>query len=210
MTAVLNIVFLSLAGLSLLIALYYGVKALGARSNVHRQAYTVGQVEAKRASQVNWIRAAFALIIGLIFLGIFAVRPLISRGISNAAPTPNPTVVETSPAQATPTDTAPVVAPTTAATATNPPASPSPEATAAPTATTAPVTATVSSGVGVWLRGAPGTSGEQLEWLLDGTVVTLLAGQETVDNLLWQQVRTEENVEGWVARDFLSVIEPAP
>lgn len=210
MIAVLNIIFLSLAGLSLLIALYYGMKALGARSNIHRQAYNVGQVEAKRASQVNWIRAASALIIGLIFLGIFAVRPLISRGASSAAPTPTIPVVETLQAQATPTNTTPVVAPTTAATPTNPPASPSPEATAVPTATTAPVTATVSSGVGVWLRGAPGTTGEQLEWLLDGTVVTLLAGQETADDLLWQQVRTEGNVEGWVARDFLSVIEPAP
>jgi hypothetical protein len=89
-------------------------------------------------------------------------------------------------------------------------ASPTPQATAAPTATSAPTTATVSSGVGVWLRGAPSTSGEQLEWLLDGTVVTLLAGQETADDLLWQQVRTEAGVEGWVARDFLAVSEPPP
>jgi hypothetical protein len=68
----------------------------------------------------------------------------------------------------------------------------------------------VSSGVGVWLRGAPSTSAEQLEWLLDGTAVTLLSGQETADDLLWQQVRTEAGVEGWVARDFLTVSEPAP
>ena len=33
--------------------------------------------------------------------------------------------------------------------------------------------------------------GEQLEWLLDGTLVTLLPGQQTSDDLLWQQVRTE-------------------
>ncbi|MBX7253849.1 MAG: SH3 domain-containing protein, partial [Candidatus Promineofilum sp.] len=85
------------------------------------------------------------------------------------------------------------------------PASPTPEATAAATATTPVQTATVSSGVGVWLRGAPSTTGEQLEWLLDGTVVTLLPGQQTADDLLWQQVRTEAGVEGWVARDFLTV-----
>ena len=209
MIPVLNIVLLSLAGLFLLSALYFLAKALGARSTIHRQAYNVGQVEAKRASQVNWIRAVFSLVISLIFIGVFAVRPLISRGINNDIPTPTVTVIETSTVQS-PTGTAPAVAPTTASTPTSPPASPSPAATVEPTATSAPVLATVSSGVGVWLRGGPSTTGEQIEWLLDGTVVTLLAGQETADGLLWQQVRTEENVEGWVARDFLTVSEPAP
>ena len=66
----------------------------------------------------------------------------------------------------------------------------------------------VSSGVGVWLRGAPSTTGEQLEWLLDGTLVTLLGQQETADDLLWEQVRTEGGVEGWVASDFLSITAP--
>jgi hypothetical protein len=48
-----------------------------------------------------------------------------------------------------------------------------------------------------------------LEWLLDGTVVALLEGQQTVENLVWQQVRTEAGLEGWVARDYL-VTEPVP
>ena len=209
MNQVLNIVLLSLAVLLLLAALYFASKALGARSNVHRQAYNVGQVEAKRISQVYWIRAAFSLIIGLIFLGIFAVRPLFS-GAGATAPEPTQTIpaVESSPTDAVATQ--PPVQVTAEPTPTSPPSSPTPEATAEPTATTTPVTATVSSGVGVWLRGAPGTSGEQLEWLLDGTIVTLMAGQETADGLLWQQVHTEGDVEGWVARDFLSVTEPAP
>ena len=210
MTAVLNIVLLSLAGLSLLVALYFVLKALGARSNVHRQAYNVGQVEAKRDSQVNWLRAAFSLLIGLIFVGVFAVRPLISpRQAPAPAPTPTLPASDVDAAPTEPATLMPLVA-TTEPEPTSPPASPSPEATAAPTATTAPVTAAVSSGVGVWLRGAPSTSGEQLEWLLDGTIVTLLAGQETADDLLWQQVRTEAGGEGWVARDFLTVNESAP
>ncbi|MBP6015364.1 MAG: SH3 domain-containing protein [Candidatus Promineofilum sp.] len=208
MTAVLNIVLLSLAGLSLLVALYFVSKALGARSNVNRQAYNVGQVEAKRDSQVNWLRAAFSLIIGLIFVGVFAVRPLISpRQTPAPAPTLPASDVDIAPTQAvTLTPTQPTAEPQP----TSPPASPSPEATAAPTATTAPVTATVSSGVGVWLRGAPNTSGEQIEWLLDGTIVTLLGGQETADDLVWQQVVTEGGVEGWVASDFLALGEPGP
>ena len=41
------------------------------------------------------------------------------------------------------------------------------------------------------------------KWLLGA----LLPGQETADDLLWQQVRTEAGIEGWVARDFLAVSE---
>ena len=204
MTTVLNIVLLSLAGLSILAAVYFVMKGLGARSKIHRQAYSVGQVEVRRASQINWIRAAFLFLAGLIFLGVFAVRPL----LSNRAPAPTPTIpVPTQAPQVTPL-VATGAAPTAAATepnATIVPSSPTPESTAAPTATTAIQTATVRSGVGVWLRGAPSTTGEQIEWLLDGTVVTLLPGQQTADDLLWQQVRTEGGVEGWVARDFLAV-----
>lgn len=208
MTTAVNIVLLSLAGLSVLAAIYFLMKGVSARSMVHRQAYNVGQVEAKRASQVNWVRAGFFLFVGLIFLGTFAVRPLISRG--SAAPEPTQTVpaIDVPPTQPASTPTSDPSQATTEPSPTSPPASPSPEATAAPTTTAAPITAVVSSGVGVWLRGAPSTSGEQLEWLLDGTLVTLLAGQETADDLIWQQVRTEAGVEGWVARDFLTVSEP--
>lgn len=209
MNVVLNVILLSAAALSFLAALYFVMKAVGARSNVHRQAYNVGQSEARRAGQVSGIRAALFFIVGLLFLGIFAVKPFVSRVV--LIPTPTATV----PAVVVPTEpavTATVPAPesTQAPTPSAPESSPSPEPTAEPTATTAPTTATVSSGVGVWLRGAPSTTGEQLEWLLDGTIVTLLTGQETADDLLWQQVRTEAGVEGWVARDFLAVAEPTP
>jgi len=34
-----------------------------------------------------------------------------------------------------------------------------------------------------------------------------MPGQQTSDDLLWQQVRTETGVEGWVARDFLTLGE---
>ncbi len=170
----------------------------------------MGQVEAKRASQVSLVRAAFLFIVGLIFLGVFAVRPFIARTMTVVEPTPPPPTIDVPATQAAATQAAPVIEPTAEIIPTSPPASPSPEATIAPTATPAPVTAVVSSGVGVWLRGAPSTSGEQLEWLLDGTIVTLMAGQETADELLWQQVRTGEGIEGWVARDFLTLNEATP
>lgn len=205
MTTVLNIVLLSLAGLSALGALYFLTKGLGARSRIHRQAYSVGQVEARRTYLLNWVRAGFFFLVALIFIGIFAVRPLLSGREPAPAPTPTLPVATTAP-EVTPLTTQPAVATVPAqASPTVLPTAPTAAATAAPTATTATQTATVSSGVGVWLRGAPSTTGEQLEWLLDGTTVTLLPGQETADDLLWQQVRTAAGVEGWVARDFLAV-----
>lgn len=209
MIAVLNVVLLLLAGVSILAAIYFVMKALGAKSSIGRQAYSVGQVEAKRVSQIHWVRAAFLFLVGLIFLGIFTIRPLFSRSGAAIAPTPTISAVDPAPTE-TLAEPAPAITPIIEASPTTAPASPSPEATVEPTVTVAPQTATVSSGVGVWLRGAPSTAGEQLEWLLDGTVVTLLAGQETADDLLWQQVRTEGGVEGWVARDFLAVTESTP
>ena len=209
MTTVLNIVLLSLAGLSVLGALYFLAKGLGARSRINRQAYSVGQVEARRTSLLNWVRAGFLFLAALIFLGIFAVRPLLSGREPDVVPTPTlPAAAATLAPDVTPQVTAPAT--TEAVPQASPtvlPASPTAEAPTAPTVAPAPQTATVSSGVGVWLRGTPSTTGEQLEWLLDGTLVTLLPGQQTADDLVWQQVRTEAGVEGWVARDFLAISE---
>ncbi len=207
MTTVLNIVLLSLAALAALGALTFLFRGLGARSKINRQAYSVGQVEARRTTALNWIRAGFLFVAALVFMGIFLARPLLSGRAADPTPAPTLPVATTAP-QASPAATTPPEPATVPAGQASPtvlPASPTPEATAAPTATTAVQTATVSSGVGVWLRGAPSTTGEQLEWLLDGTAVTLLPGQQTADDLLWQQVRTAAGVEGWVARDFLTV-----
>jgi hypothetical protein len=215
---VINIILLALAGLSLLGAVVFVVRAFQARSGAARQAYNVGQVEAKRSMMVNIIRAGLLLVFGLILLGVYGVLP----GPAQAEPVPldvepglpppgataavlTPDLPATAPAFATVPPSTPTVPPT----ATVPAEPPTPTGFPTPTPVPQPSTATVSSGVGVWLRAAPGTTTEQLEWLLDGTVVSLLEGRQTVENLDWQQVRTEAGVEGWVARDFL-VTGPAP
>lgn len=210
MTLALNILLPALAALAMLGAFYYAVKGVGSRSRSHREKYNVGQVEVKRAGQVSLVRALTLFIVGLIFLGLFAMRPLISRAVTSVMPAPTPTVDMVATQEAAATPITPTVEPTIEITPTDPPASPSPEVTVEPTATSTPVTAVVSSGVGVWLRGAPSTTGEQLEWLLDGAVVTVLGAQETADDLVWQQVRTEAGDEGWVASDFLTLNEPEP
>ncbi|WP_420627278.1 SH3 domain-containing protein [Candidatus Leptofilum sp.] len=213
MTAVLNIVFAAIAGVAILGALYYGGRAVIRRGQSTESAYNVGRLEARRSVQVDLVRALVAIVIALIFLGAFGltprpVEPLISPTepvLLEATDTPAATMAPTdlpAPEQVTPT----VELVEETAVPTSPPTN---QPTAVPTVTSEPVvdTAVVSSGVGVWLRATPSTTGEQLEWLLDGTVLTLLDGQETADGLLWQQVQTQTGVIGWVAADFILVSE---
>lgn len=215
MTAVLNIVFAGVAALAVLAALFFGGRAIVRRGQSTEAAYNVGRQQARQAVQIDLIRALAAIVVALIFLGAFGLTPRpVEPLISPTEPallesTDSPTALPT----LTPADLPDV--PVSTSTVEAAPAEPSPLATTVPAETDAPTavptnppqpaadTAVVSSGVGVWLRAAPGTSGEQLEWLLDGTVVNLLDAQETADNLLWQQVQTETGLVGWVAADFL-------
>ncbi|MCB8979096.1 MAG: SH3 domain-containing protein [Ardenticatenaceae bacterium] len=215
MTAVLNIVFAGVAGLAVLAALFFGGRAIARRGQSTEYSYNVGRQQARQAVQIDLVRALAAIVVALIFLGAFGltprpVEPLISPTEvplleNNETPTEQPTLA--------PTDLPSVVISTP--TVETVPVEPSPQPTTGPTETDAPTavptntpepasdTAVVSSGVGVWLRATPSTSGDQLEWLLDGTVLNLLDGQETADGLLWQQVQTETGLIGWVAADFL-------
>ena len=207
MAVILNIVLPILAGLSVLAMFYFIWRAFYARYKSARQPYDVGRQEAHRKAKVNVIRAVFALLLALIFLAVIGV----SQSIKELAPaptvTPPPEIRSPSPASTlVPTATKSV------STSEPSPTSPLPSATATllPTSTSTPepLTATVSSSVGVWLRDLPGTETEQLEWLLEGTVIIVLSGQETADDLLWQQVQTADGLIGWVASDFIAINEP--
>ncbi len=217
MTAVLNIVFAVIAGVAILAALYYGGRAVIRRGQSTESAYNVGRLEARRSVQIDLVRALASIIVALIFLGAFGLTPRPVEPLFS--PTDPPLLLEstdtpTEPATLAPTDfptatvtpAAPIVTESNPA---EPTALPTAQPTLEPTATSAPVveTAVVSSGVGVWLRAAPSTTGEQLEWLLDGTVLTLLDGQETADDLVWQQVQTDTGLIGWVAADFILTSE---
>ncbi len=92
------------------------------------------------------------------------------------------------------------------------PVAPQPTPTAGPPPPVSPTPTRVPTGVvtgtaggGLWLRAAPGFSGETLIVLPEGTVVQLLEGQQEVDGTLWQQVRTEDGREGWVAASYLQI-----
>ena len=209
---VINIVIPLLAGISIVLALFFIMRALQQRSELARAAYSVGRQEARQAMQVDVVRGIAAFLVGLILLGVFGLSP---RPVESALP-PTDVAPATEPAGAsdatnTPTATVEIV-PTDAPTIEPSPTMPVATATELPLPTDTPVpepgTATVSSGVGVWLRAAPGTNTEQLEWLLDGTVVTVLEGYETADDLEWQQVQTPAGSVGWVAVPFIVYNEP--
>ena len=150
--------------------------------------------------QIDLIRAITAIVVALIFLGAFGLTPQPTEPL--IAPT-EPSVLETTAIPTEEPEPDPVIVATPTVLPTSEPVPPVVEVivepssvppTAPPAAPTEPPpvveTAVVSSGVGVWLRANPSTTGEQLEWLLDGTVLTLLAGQETADSIVWQQVET--------------------
>lgn len=213
MTAVLNDVIIALIGLCILAAVFFVFRGVRSRSLSSREAYGVGQQKARRSMQIDIARSVAFVLVGLILWGVYGlsvrptaatfdpVTPLPTRIplLPSATATPaNPSPTATAPAQGA---TAELLEPTPTQTAT-----PVPEPTEA-SPTPAPRTAIVISEVGVWLRSTPGTGGEQLEWVLNGTLLTLLPGLETTDEFVWQQVRTPAGNEGWVATDFIEVNE---
>lgn len=211
MTAVLiNILLPLLALISLVAAFVYLFRALGQKRRIARQVYSVGQVEMRRAMKIGFLRAIIIAVVGAvllvawsILLSVNATAPIMSAE-ETPVPSPEFAATPTITPSLTPTEPRPSPSPTldllTTPTSTET-AVPSPTSTITPTPE--PTTATVSSGVGVWLRATPSTDGEQLEWVLDGTLVILLPGQETGEEFTWQQVRTPAGNEGWVAVPFL-------
>ena len=207
MSLILDILLPILVGFSILAMLIFLVRAFRSRHKSSRQAYDVGRQEAHRTSRLNIIRAAIFLLLAFILLAIMGISPILIQSSvePTTAPRPQETVAPSRAATLVPTATE------VTSTVEPSPTSPSPTATSTPpptsTSTPQPLTATVSSGVGVWLRESPGTETEQLEWLLEGTVLIVLAGQQTSEDLLWQQVETEEGRVGWVAADFIVINE---
>ena len=218
MAIVLDLLVSILAGVSILFTFYFAWKAFSAYSKTSRETYNVGQQQAYKAMQVNIVWSLLLLVISLILLGVWGLsfgsveadQPLILATNTPMLENTPEAEVTTAVFPTLPAATA-TLAPlptmdlgqTAVPTAVSAPPTLTPFVQPSPTATMAPATAVVSSGVGVWLRATPGTTGEQLQWLLDGTVVTVLAGQQQADDFEWQQVRAADGTEGWVAIEFI-------
>lgn len=207
---ILDLLIPILAAISLLLAAWFALRALQFRYRSSHAPYGVAQVESRKAMQIELVRSFAAAIIGLILIGVAGLSAPSADDTAAVDQPQTPQVVATETIAPLPTDTmeptktSQVETPTTAPTATAPavPATPMPQPTVVSAAE--PLTATVSAPAGVWLRAIPGTEGEQLEWLLDGTVLELMPGTESVEELDWQQVRTLEGVEGWVAAPYIN------
>lgn len=207
MAVIFNVVLPVLAGICIIGVIFFLVRAFSARARVERQAYGVGRVETRQKAQVNIIRAFVALALALLFLGIMAIGPRLAASLPAATATPSPTAAAP---QESPTPTRSATATPTRSQPT--PTSPVPTATPPPpptaTLTPEPLTATVTSGVGVYLRAEPTVEGSELEYLPDGVTLFVLEGEQTADDLVWQQVQTEEGQVGWVAADFITINQP--
>jgi hypothetical protein len=211
-TAVFQIIIYLLLALILLGAIVFLGRAWRARAETARAPYGVGHLELRQAARRNVLWGFLLLVGGMLCVGTFLLGSQLAELLPQATAVPKPATVPvptaTSPsaiivptetavptAQPGPTETLPIVTDTPVIV---------PTATAVP----APPTATVSSGVGVWLRSAPGVNSDQLEYLVDGTRLALLDAQQTADDFLWQQVTAPSGISGWVAVDFIVVNQP--
>lgn len=199
-TIIFTIVIPILAGICLLLTIYFAWKAFSSRRGASNKSYDVGRVEAKIASQVYVIRSIFMLILTLILLGVMGIGTQTSLNEPPPTIAPEPTV--TAVVTEAPTST-PNILPTSEPSSTSPIPTTTPTPLPTATNTPAPLSATVNSEVGIWLRSAPTVESEQLEYLIDGTVVLVLPGREVADELEWQEVQTDAGLTGWVAADFI-------
>jgi hypothetical protein len=206
-----------LAVLVFLAAIAFLLRALNRRGKqAAPMVYGVGRQELRHSIQVDLARSLVLLLAGLITLGVYGLRPMPAELAPGAAVTQpaslpeetDPLVEALTPSPA-PTATPTLSAnPTVTATATSPAPTATPTATPTETATPEPPTAVVDSLNGLWLRERAGTGGAVLENLAHNSVLLLLPGQETVDDIDWQQVRAPSGNEGWVAAQFLIYPEP--
>ena len=201
-----NVVILSLAGICALAALFFLARGIRARLSRSQQPYGVAQQEARHDMQVDLLRAGFMLIITLILLGIYGLVP--GKRLDDTPSPPTSEIVTIAATSATVEDaientaTPPPATVTPSQTALAATATPTATATLEATSTPTVAVAIVNSPNGLWLREAPGGT-QEVELIAHETELELLPGRQTAEDLEWQQVRTPNGNEGWVAVDFL-------
>lgn len=208
-TTMVNIVIPVLGGIFIAAAIVSFLSGIQARSQSTHSAYGWGRQEARQTMQVAFLRSFGLLIIGLIILGVYGLAVL-PEDLTMPDTLPTATVTLTLPATvavATASPTATLNVPVTIPLPTSTPLLPSQTATVAPTDTPPPTltvvpSAVVNSPVGLYLREVAGGV-QEVELLVNGTVLVLLPGRETIDGVEWQQVRTPSGNEGWVAVQFI-------
>jgi hypothetical protein len=201
-TFIFNVVIPVLAAIAIVVALFFVGRAVSQRAQGKNQPYGVGRQALRRSMQLDFIRGMAAALVGLLLFGVSSLSGVVESAVPQSSASPT-AVIEAAPdvASATPTPTATVAASTPTPTTT--PTVITPTMTPSSTPEPVPETAVVQSGVGVWLRAGPSAEAEQLEWLLDGTILTLLSDRQVGEDFEWQEVRAPSGQEGWVAVEFI-------
>ncbi len=190
-------VIAGVAGIGAVVALF-GAAILFWQTQEAQRASRRALFDTERQVQLDRVRRRRLSALGLAVLGfvLFSVN-VGSSAIANPPPTPTPTLTPT------PTRPPPTVGPSP--TPTRPP--PTASLTAEPSPTSAPQTATVTGAgtLGLRLRDAP--NGNLIDYLQDGTLLTLLPDEpvRTDDGLEWRRVIDPLGREGWVATLYLTI-----
>lgn len=204
MTPAASVIVTIVAVLLLVGAVIFFIKGLLAGQLVPGNAYGVERQKTRHVSLISYFRGAFLLGLALILFAILGIGNLPEGNQDTETPLMLQTVVEEA---ATPGNSQPS-ATITLALFTVTPTSPIPTLTATPTSSPVPTNtpdiliAVVNSPNGLWLRDRPGGT-NRLELLSDQTELVVLDGNETVDEIEWQRVRTPSGIEGWVAVEYI-------
>lgn len=137
---------------------------------------------------------AVALTAGLVFVVLTMMRPG-----TQTATTPTPLPVIASPT--VPSSVAQIFA-----TSTPPPNAPTPT----PQGIGQRLQVANTGNEGANLRREPGSAGERLKTIPDGTVVEVVGPDRTVDGIIWKNVRDPQGEAGWIAGSYLAAEGSVP
>lgn len=222
--AIIRLVLLIFAGILLLLAFRSLFRGLRSRSDVNRQYFNVGRLEARRQVFANMLSTVGLVLLALVFAIGAAVIP---DDLFKADPTAEFTeesestvegavaeidvdeVAESSPEEET--EAIPIEAEGGAMGDDSGVAEEDVEPTPVPTETPIPTpeleTVYVDSPiVGLYIRDLP--EGDIIDVLDDQSPLSLLDEREDVNGTLWIKVITADGREGWVAEQFTTEIPP--
>lgn len=187
-------IILTVIGLILAISTYQNIRRGGARF------YTL-----EREAMLRRANVTLALAV-LVFMGAVAVMILNSQGETAAESGTDTEATTTTIESVTPTPSGSIqqFPPTFTPAPTLEEELPTPTIT--PRIIPAVVTGTGASGL--WLRAEPSVTGETVFRLQDGEILSVLEDEPVFDGTYtWVKVRRVDGEQGWVAREFLEIVE---
>jgi hypothetical protein len=148
----------------------------------------IRSVNASNEPAIHWPSAVVGLVLAVLV--VVSVSWL-------ASPRPSQLRAPQAPAAA-PAKSVPAVAPTPI------PAPPPPPPPAQPASQRLRVAGT--NGRGANLRAKPGEQAQRIKTMPEGTLLDTIGGPETVDGLVWRNVRDAAGATGWIAAPFAAPV----